>query len=239
MPFLEQEYSEALRDELNLPDRSDTSSRPYSYLIYRHDRSNVVFYRQYSSDFRESHLTNTCLRIGIYSLKIIPNRKVFYRGGKGTDRLVSYTAESDIPLTKSLRARIRKFIKEIPLEPFDKKHRDFKAIIVDKTKPRKSRSIRKLVKFLNQYSASVYKLHLIYCQALFLSSISDDEIQLIHNHIYDTGGKGLTPMAILFFNLGVREKQNFVMGTLKKYPVSAYGPVITMSMIASEVEYKL
>jgi hypothetical protein len=116
MPFVEQKYSDILRDELGLPDRRDDSSYSYAYSIYRYDNSNVMFYRQYGRDNREHFLVSSGLRIGTYTLNVIAKRRVFYRGAKGTTKLVSYVAETDVPLAKSLVARVRKYLKEVPLE---------------------------------------------------------------------------------------------------------------------------
>jgi hypothetical protein len=235
MPFVEQKYSDILRDELGLPDRRDDSSYSYAYSIYRYDNSNVMFYRQYGRDNREHFLVSSGLRIGTYTLNVIAKRRVFYRGAKGTTKLVSYVAETDVPLAKSLVARVRKYLKEVPLESYDRKHRDFKILIEDKSKPRKSRSIRKLIKYLNLISSEAYKVQLIYCQELFLSLLHDDEIQKIHNHIYETSGKGLSPLAILFFEVGISKKQNFDVNLLKKYPDSAWGPTMAWPMMAVKI----
>jgi hypothetical protein len=235
MPFVEQKYSDILRDELGLPCRCDDSSYSYSYSIYRYDNSDVFFYRQYGRDLREHFLVSSGLRIGTYSLNVIAKRRIFYRGAKGTTKLVSYVAETNVPLAKSLVARARKYLKVAPLESYDRKHRDFKIVIEDKSKPKKSRSTRKLIQYLNLISSEAYKVQLIYCQGLFLSLLNDDEIQKIHNHIYETGGKGLSPLAILFFVVGVSKKQNFDINLLKKYPDSALGPTMAWLNMAGKI----
>jgi hypothetical protein len=244
MPFVELDYSPALRDQVGLPERPESSTRPYSYSIFRHTHGHAFFYRRYESDGREWSSADSFLRLGNDTYKIVQETKGWYKDKRREHTVVqwiaSFTAETDGPLTKSLRARIRRYLAELPLDSDDRKHRNFRVMTVDKSKPRQSRSIGKLIKFLNRYSAALDKPLLILCQPVFLSSLYDDEIQKVHKYICETNGKGLTPLAILFFELGVREKKNFSMDSLMENPRlrGAANATIAMFSMVANVEDK-
>lgn len=183
-----------LLNELGLPDLYKGSE------IFLNKRANAHLIRREYWEGRELY-TDISLYISGYKYRIEKRERSKYRGSPpGEFRVISDQSLSNHQVSlikKHAKSSLALLFKGSP-------ERSFKVVVVDKTKPIKPRSLAKLSSILNRFSEILdkYQCYSITMDLFIPGVMSKEEADLLHEHIRNSGGRGLTKVAILVFELG-------------------------------------
>lgn len=207
MPFIPIPSSLELLNELGLPDLYKGSE------IFLNKRANAHLIRREYWEGRELY-TDISLYISGNRYRIEKRERTRFRGSPPGE----FRVLSDHSLSNHQASLIKKHAKSsLALLFKDSPERSFKVVVVDKTKPIQPRSLAKLSSILNRFSEILDKPQ---CYSttmdLFIPGLmSKEEADLFHEHIRNSGGRGISKVAILVFELGY-ERYRFRTSTCLK-----------------------
>jgi hypothetical protein len=193
MPFIYVPSSLESLSELGLPSLYKDSS----ILFNKHARA-ILVRREYLEGrefYTEISLIVAGQKYSIERIEICRYRKA---------PIIYFRVTSKHSLSSHKTSQIKKHAKNaLAILYKGQRENSFNIVLVDETKPIRPRSVAKLVSVLNEFSKSLDKVQYYSGLLDFLipAFMSEEEASLLYKHIRKSGGRGVSKIATLVFEL--------------------------------------